>query len=223
MAFGILIVDGHNLVCAGIRVLIQQFPDFQVVGEATSASEAIRLAGMHKPEIVLLGIASPELNGLDVMAHIFKALPDTRVIIFSMCSTRAHVLRALRGGALGYLSPSSSVSDLELALKAAARGEVYANSSVARRRVGQLKPPRSAPLDSLAVERGSADGLTPRQRQVLQLIAEGYSTREIAARMGLSAKTVKTYRVQLMRKLGIHRVASLVRYAIRTGIVKADA
>lgn len=223
MALRILLVDDHHLVRAGIRALIKQFPEYEVVGEAASGNEAIRLTTTHKPDIVLLGIASPERNGLKVMACIFNASPGTRVIILSLYSTEAYVLRVLRAGALGYLSPSSSVSELELALEAAARGEVFASSSVPRQRVDHLKRHRSAQLDNLICEQEPAAGLTTRQRQVLQLIAEGYATKEIAEKMGLSAKTVKTYRVQLMRELGIHRVASLVRYAIRVGMVNADA
>lgn len=222
MPLRILLADDHHLVRAGIRALLEQFPDYEVVGEAASGNEAIRLCESFRPDIVLMDIAMPELNGLEVMASILKTFPGTRIIILSMYSTETYVLRALRGGASGYLLKGSFVPELDLALKAAARGDTFVSSNVTHSLLDILKRDHSGHFQNLASQSDPYDRLTSRQRQVLQLIAEGYTTKEIAEKMAISTKTVKTYRVQLMQELGIHGVAGLVRYAIRAGIVKAD-
>jgi DNA-binding NarL/FixJ family response regulator len=214
-AIRVLLADDHALFRAGIRSLLLAIEGVEIVGEARDGHEALRLVAAHTPDVLLLDVALPELNGIEV-AERLRDTPGTRVLILSMFANEEFVLRSLRAGAAGYLLKDSSVVELEAALRSVADGGSYLSPAVSGhvlaayvRRVGQ----EGAPAEPT---------LTPRQREVLQLIAEGHGTKEIAARLCLSAKTVETHRAQLMERLGIHDVAGLVRYAIRTGIVSAD-
>lgn len=220
MPIRVLLADDHHLVRAGIRALLQRMPEYQVVGEAATGNEAVRLTTTLKPDIVLLDIAMPELSGLEALTQITKHARRSRVIILSMYSTEAYVMRALRGGAAGYLLKGSFAPELDLALKAVARGQVFLSSAVSKHVIDALVRRQ----DSDGAD-GSADPyerLTHRERQVLQLIAEGLSSKEIAEKLGISAKTVKTYRTRLMQQLNLHDVAGLVRYAVRIGVVRLD-
>ena len=208
----VLLADDHTLVRAGIRSLVQALSGVQVVAEAGDGREALSLIEAHQPDVAMLDIAMPGLNGLEVAAQVAGRYPYVRVIILSMHATEEYVLRALRAGAAGYLLKDADISELELAIKAVTRGETYLSPAVSRhvteyvRRVGQ--------------DGGSAlERLTPRQREVLQLVAEGHTTQEIARIMSLSVKTVETHRTQLMERLDIHDIAGLVRYAVREGLV----
>jgi len=214
-AIRVLLADDHALFRAGIRSLLLAIEGVEIVGEARDGHEALRLVAAHTPDVLLLDVALPELNGIEV-AERLRDQPGTRVLILSMFANEEFVLRSLRAGAAGYLLKDSSVVELEAALRSVADGGSYLSPAVSGhvlaayvRRVGQ----EGAPAEPT---------LTPRQREVLQLIAEGHGTKDIAARLCLSAKTVETHRAQLMERLGIHDVAGLVRYAIRTGIVSAD-
>ncbi len=218
----IILAEDHNLVRAGIRALLEDMPDYKVIGEAAAGMQALELIRTKKPDIVLLDIALPELNGLELLTYREREFPQTRVVILSMYSTEAYVLQSLRSGASGYLLKGADTSELELALKAASRGEVYVSSGVSRYLVNVLKRQEDGNFGSASSDSDPYERLTPRQRQVLQLIAEGHSTKAIAEKMGLSPNTVKTYRVTLMEELGIHDVAGLVRYAFQVGITKAD-
>jgi len=218
----IVLVDDHHLIRAGIRSLLQDLPDCKVVGEAATGMQALELIHSMKPDLVLMDVAMPDMNGLELLARRAKEFPDTRVIILSMYSTEAYVLQALRSGASGYLLKGSDASELALALAAAARGDVYVSKDVSRTLEDMFQRQNSWQIPGNPPTVDPYERLTSRQRQVLQLIAEGHSTKAIAEKMGLSAKTVKTYRVQLMEQLEIHDVASLVRYAIRVGIIKAE-
>jgi len=208
----ILLADDHTLVRAGIRSLVQALSGIQVVAEAGDGREALSLIEMHQPDVAVLDIAMPGLNGLEVAAQVADNFPYVRVIILSMHATEEYVLRALRAGASGYLLKDADTSELELAIKAVTRGETYLSPAVSKhiteyvRRVGEGV--------HSALER-----LTPRQREVLQLVAEGHTTQEIARMMNLSVKTVETHRTQLMERLDIHDIAGLVRYAVREGLV----
>ncbi len=207
-----LLADDHTLVRAGIRSLIQSIPGIQVVAEAGDGREALTLIEAHQPDVALLDIAMPGLNGLEVAAQVADNFPYVRVMILSMHATEEYVLRALRAGAAGYLLKDADTSELELAIKAVTRGETYLSPAVSKhvteyvRRVGEEA-------------HSTLDRLTPRQREVLQLVAEGHTTQEIARIMGLSVKTVETHRTQLMERLNIHDIAGLVRYAVREGLV----
>lgn len=222
MPLRILLAEDHNLVRAGIRALLQDFPEYKVVAEAATGADALRLIQTEKPDIVLMDIAMPELNGLEVLSRCVKEFPNTRIIILSMYSSEVYVLRALRNGASGYLLKGSFASELDLALKAAARGEIYVSSAVSQYLVEALKRQDDGHIQTIPQKEDPYEQLTSRQRQVLQLIAEGNNTKAIAAKMGISPKTVKTYRAQLMQQLGIHEIAGLVRYAFRVGIVKTE-
>ncbi len=209
--FRVLLADDHSLVRAGIRYLLQSLPDIDVIAEAGDGREALQLVEQLSPDIVLMDIAMPNLNGLEAAVHVSENFPDVRLIILSMHATEEYVLRALRSGASGYLLKDADIVELELAIKAVARGETYISPSVSKhvtdyvRRVGG----GTSPLDRL----------TMRQREVLQLIAEGHTTQEIAQILEISSKTVETHRAQLMTRLDIHDIAGLVRYAIRVGLV----
>lgn len=213
-AIRVLLADDHKLFRAGIRSLLQTLAGVQVVGEAVDGREAIRLAAAGEADVVLMDIMMPGLNGLDATARIAHAFPRTQVIMLSMSADEDSLLKALRAGAIGYLVKTADPAELELAIRAAVRGERFLSSAIAPHVV-------EACLGRLDKERSSLERLTPRQREVLQLVAEGHTTKEIAARLNITAKTAETYRGELMKALEIHDVASLTRYAIREGLVSA--
>jgi DNA-binding NarL/FixJ family response regulator len=209
----VVIAEDHTLVRAGLRSLLGELSWVNVVGEAADGREALRLVAEHKPHVVLMDITMSDLNGLEATARLTRQHPATRVIILSMHSNEEYVRRALGVGAAGYVLKDAERAELELALKSVARGGSY------------LSPAVSRPVITDYAERASRDPvgrLTPRQREILQLIAEGYSTREIAVKLDLSAKTIETHRAQLMSRLDIHDVAGLVRYAIRAGVASSE-
>jgi len=205
----VLLADDHALVRAGIRSLLEHIEGVEVVGEAGDGHEALRLAAALEPDVVLLDIALPGLNGLEVAERLTHG-GHRGVVLVSMHATEEHVRQALSIGVAGYVMKDSSTTDLEAALRTVARGQVYLSPAVSKRVVEVMS---QGPGES------ALPGLTPRQREILQLIAEGGSTKEIAYRLGLSAKTVETHRAEIMRRLEIHDVAGLVRYAIRRGLV----
>lgn len=212
----LVLVDDHALVRAGLRALLGEMPDVSVVAEAGDGREALQLIREHKPDIALLDISLPGLNGLEVAARVAKDHPATRVIILSMHGDDESVRRALTAGAAGYLLKNSDRSELELALRTVARGNAWLSPAVTKKVVAAFAEGARTPAQ------GAFEVLTPRQREVLQLIAEGHSSKEIAGRLHLSPKTVETHRTELMERLGIHGVAGLVRYAIQIGLVHPD-
>jgi DNA-binding NarL/FixJ family response regulator len=207
----ILLADDHKLFRAGIRSLLQTLGDVEIVAEAADGREALRLIAVHRPDVVLMDIMMPNLNGLDAALRIGRAFPGTRVVVLSMNADAESVLKTLRAGALGYVVKTADPVELELAIRAAARGERFLSSAVAEHVVaGCLRP-----IDR---QRTPLERLTLRQREVLQLIAEGHTTKKIAAKLAISVKTAEAYRGELMKALEIHDIASLTRYAIRTGL-----
>lgn len=211
----VLLADDHHLVRAGISALLKNVPGLEVVAEAEDGQHALQLIKEHRPDLAILDIHMPGLDGLEVTARSIKNFPDVRIIILSMNTTEEFVLRALRAGASGYLLKNSSPAELEQAIRAVHRGDVYLASAVSRHVVSAYIQ-RVGPLET------SLERLTSRQREVLQLIAEGKTTKEIARLLDLSTKTVEVHRADLMQALNIFDVAGLVRYAIRMGIVSAD-
>jgi len=209
-----MLADDHTLVRAGIREMLRRVPGINVVGEAPDGREALRLIAARHPDVIVLDMMMPNLNGLDATARIARAFPSTRVVLLSMRPDETSVLRALRAGALGYVVKTDNPAELELAIRAAARGERFLSSAVAGYAAVGLK--------RLNRERTSLERLTPRQREVLQLVAEGHTTKEIAKQLGISVKTAEEYRGELMSALDIHDIASLTRYAIREGLVSLD-
>ncbi|MGI9133527.1 MAG: response regulator [Rhodoferax sp.] len=208
----VLLADDHTLVRAGLRKLIESIDGLEVVGEANDGLELMDLAATLQPRLILMDIAMPGLNGLEATGRITKAWPDIRVLILSMHQNAEYVRQALRHGAVAYLLKDSAPLELELAIKAVLGGETYLSPAVSKGVVTDY-------VQRLRSEEQGVDPLTPRQREVLQLIAEGHSTKEIARRLDLSIKTVETHRTQLMKQLDIHEVAGLVRYALRTGLI----
>ena len=212
-AIRVLLVDDHQLLRAGIRALLQGLPGIEVVGEAGDGRQALELIRTHQPQVVLMGIAMPGMNGLEALARFTKESPKVRVIILSMHGTPEYVCRALRSGAAGYLLKDGVVAEVELAIRAAARGETYLTPAVSKHVIDSY-------MQCLDASGNPLDLLTPRQREILQLIAEGKTTKEMAKLLHISVKTVETHRVQLMDRLGIHEVAGLVRFAIDHGLVQ---
>ena len=211
----ILLADDHTLFRAGIRALLQTLGDIEVVADASDGREALRLVAVHRPDVVLLDILMPGLNGLDAAARICRTSSRSRVIVLSMNADADSVLRALRAGAVGYVVKTADPAELEMAIRAVTRGERFLSSAISEHVV-------AACLGRLEKEQTSLERLTPRQREVLQLVAEGHTTKEIAKKLDISVKTVEMHRRQIMKALGIHDIAGLTRYAIRTGIVDSD-
>lgn len=211
----LILVDNHTLVRAGFRSLVEDLADIEVIGEADNGRTALQLVETLKPHLVLMDIAMPDMNGLEATARIVHDFPQVRVLIVSMHANEEYVYQALRSGALGYLLKDSGIEELELAIRALARGETYLSPAVSKYVVTDY-------VRRLGEEGNPLDQITPRQREILQLIAEGKSTKEIAELLYISTKTVETHRTQLMDRLDIHDIAGLVRYAIRVGLVLLD-
>jgi DNA-binding NarL/FixJ family response regulator len=208
----VLLADDHKLVRAGIRSLLERMPDMEVVAEASDGHEAIRLVEQNEPQIVLMDLAMPRLNGLEATRHLTRTFPEVRVLILSIYSDEEHVYQALRAGAAGYLLKGAATEELELAIRSVARGETY------------LSPPVSKPVIMEYIRRTnvgltSRERLSPRQAQILKLIAEGRTTKQVALELAISVKTVETHRSALMARIGVHDVAGLVRYAVKVGLV----
>ena len=218
----IVLADDHTLVRAGIRALLQGIHEVEVVAEADDGREAIALTAQLRPDIVLLDIAMPKLNGLEAAARLTKEFPDVRVIILSMHANEEYVLQSLRAGAAGYLLKGARAAELELAVTSVARGESYLSPAASKHVIGDYVQRAAGEAPANQDERRAAERLTPRQREILQLIAEGHSTKEIAQILNISVKTAESHRAQLMERLNIHDVAGLVRYAIRAGLVDSD-
>lgn len=214
-AIRVLLVEDHNLVRAGIRSLLDSFKNIDVVGEAANGRDALRMTRQLGPQVVLMDISMPELNGLEATARLTRNCPDSRVLMLSMHSNEEYVAQSLRAGAQGYLVKDAATRELEQAINTLARGEIYISSSISMNVVDKLMA-------------DSGDGsvlnqLTSRQREILQLVAEGCSTREIAERLSLSIKTVETHRTHLMERLDIRDVPGLVRFAMKAGLIQPDS
>ena len=210
----VVIADDHKLVRAGIRRLLEEVPDIEVIAEAGDGREAIRLVEQHEPDVVLTDIGMPVLNGLGVTQHLARTFPNIRVVILSMYEDEAHVYGALRAGAAGYLIKDAAPAELKLAIRAVAQGGIYLSPPVAKIAINEY--------DSRVSAGPSIEKLSTRQKQVLQLIAEGKTTKQVALELNISVKTVETHRVRIMERLDIHDIAGLVRYAIRVGLVELE-
>lgn len=214
-AMRVILAEDHTLVRAGIRALLENLPGVEVVGEAGDGQEALRLIAQHQPDVVVMDIGMPKLNGLEAAARVARDHPQTRVIILSMHLNEEYVLRALHAGAAGYLLKDAGTAELELALQAVARGDTYLSPPVSKRVIADYVQRVERLVDPL-------ERLTPRQREILPLIAEGHTVRAMAQSLNISVKTVETHRAQLMERLDIHDVAGLVRYAMRRGLITPE-
>ena len=222
----VILVDDHNLVRAGFRSLLENIPGVEIVAEAENGYSALELIRTHKPDMVLMDIALPDITGLDVTAQVIREYPSIKVVLLSMYDNEEYVLRALEIGAAGYLLKDADANEFELAIHAIANGKAYLSPAISSRVIESYQARVSAPkqpINPIAASQHLVDShLTPRQREVLRLIAEGFTTKEIAQQLNLSVKTVDAHRTQLMRELDIHEIAGLVRYAIRIGLVSAE-
>jgi DNA-binding NarL/FixJ family response regulator len=210
----VLLADDHRLVRAGVRALIEKIPNVEVVGEASTGREALELVKSKLPNLVLMDIGMAELGGLEALPRIVKDFPGVRVIILSAHANEEYVIRALRSGAAGYMLKDAATAELQLAIDSVAQDKTYLSPSISRTVIDSYLERVGGPLSPL-------EQLTPRQREILQLIAEGKNTKEIASDLDISVKTVESHRLQLMERLNIHDVPGLVRYAIRSGLVSA--
>lgn len=209
MPIQVLVADDHQLVRQGLKVLLEN-EGFRVVGEAANGQEALDLAGSLHPEVAVLDLAMPILNGIEAARQIQKVSPKTKTILLTMHTDRRYILEGLRGGAKGYVMKTHAAEDLVRAIREAARGGTYLSPEISEAVIQAYQTKTEMP----------ADPLSARERQVLQLIAEGKTTKEVATTLDISVKTAETYRTRIMQKLEIHETASLVRYAIRRGFVQ---
>jgi RNA polymerase sigma factor (sigma-70 family) len=207
----ILLADDHSLVRAGVRTLLSRIQGVEVIGEAADGHGALRMIKDLRPDVVLLDLTLPGLSGLEVLEESTRLFPDLRVIILTIHDAAEYALRALSAGAVGYLPKSAAANELQQALDTVVRGDIYVSAAVANKSV--LQQAREAEKKRLL------KSLTPRQREILTLVAEGHTTREIARKLNISSKTVESHRAQLMARLNIHELAGLVRYAMRMGLV----
>jgi len=219
----VVLVDDHILVRAGLHALLERMEGIHVLAEASDGCEALELIRAHQPDIVLMDLAMPGLNGLETTMRVVQAWPHIGVLILSMHAAEEYIVQALYAGATGYLLKNVVTAELEFALRAVARREIYLSPAISKQviadylrriRGSEGRPPHALHPYQL---------LTPRQREILRLIAEGYTTKEIAQRLHVSVKTVDTHRTQLMQRLDMHDIAGLVRYAMRMGLLAPDA
>jgi len=210
----ILLADDHALVRSGIRLVLETIAGVQVLGEARDGYNMIEQMQQLHPDVVILDISMPNMNGIEATTRIRKEFPQTRVLILSMHSGEDYVLQALRAGASGYLLKDAEPNELEAALLAIMKGEIYLSPRVSGVVVENYL--RSSKYS------GPLDILTPRQREILQLIVEGKSTKDISQRLNVSIKTVETHRSLLMERIGIYDIPGLVRFALRTGLIQDD-
>lgn len=215
----VLLADDHVLVRAGIRALLEALPGLEIVGEVSDGRSALDLVLKARPDVAFLDIAMPGLNGIEVAERAAREAPNTRVVMLSMHNTSNHVVRALRAGAAGYLLKDAAADELPVLLRAVMNGETYLSPAIAKHVVDGFLQRGSGEVDAAD---NPVELLTPRQREILQLVAEGRSTKEVASLLSLSIKTVEAHRSQIMDRLDIHDLPGLVRFAIRTGLVASD-
>jgi DNA-binding NarL/FixJ family response regulator len=213
----ILLADDHTLVRTGMRLLLETMPGIVVVGEAADGASALRLIEQLRPDAVLMDLAMPGMSGTEAVRQVAARFPETRVLVVSMHADEAYVQAALAAGAAGYLLKGADGAELELAMRQVARGESYLSPAISAAVVAALANANNADAMSSPL-----DALTVRQQQVLQLVAEGLSTKKVAARLGLSVKTVEAHRGAIMNRLGIRDLAGLVRFAVRVGLVSGS-
>jgi DNA-binding NarL/FixJ family response regulator len=210
----ILIVDDHPLVRSGLRSLLERNAEFKVVGEGADGYEAIELATLHAPDVILLDVAMPRLNGTDAAQYIREKLPSARVIMISMHADESYVLRALKSGVRGYLLKASPESDVLSAIRAVARGQAYFSPAITKMLVEEYV----SEMNRRGIE-DSYDLLTLREKEILQLLVSGKSNRDISATLNVSIPTVETHRNNIFQKLHLHSLPELILYAVRKGLV----
>ena len=217
MSIRVLIADDHKIMLAGLRSLLEKQTDFDVVGEAENGRKAVQMAQEKKPEVVVMDVSMPDLNGMEATKQIIESLPETRVIALSMHSDKRFVMGMLRVGASGYLLKDCASQELANAIHQVAMGKKYLSPDITGVIIDDFLLGGSSEEVSTA-----ASVLSAREREVLQLIAEGWSTKQIASHLYVSIKTIETHRRQIMKKLDLHTIADLTKYAIREGLTSIE-
>lgn len=211
----VLLVDDHNIVRQGLRALFNAEGDITIIAEAQTGREAVQLALKHHPEIVVMDLAMPLLNGWEATRQIIKAVPAAKIVVLSTYGDDEHIQQAIAAGAAAYLLKQTAAADLVKAIREVKKGNAYFSPAIAKR----LREQTCQTATSETMKTPDAE-LTPREAEVLQLIAEGFANKQIAAELGLSVKTVEKHRQQVMQKLNIHDIAGLVRHAASKGIIE---
>lgn len=212
MSFKILLVDDHEIMREGLAALLRKHPEYEIVGHAANGRIALEMADELAPDLVLMDIEMPDLNGIDATRRMIAKCPELRVMALSTHAQRLMIVNMLQAGAAGYMLKESAFSELTEGLKAMREGRTYLCSKVAKVVFSDYVKMLTNP------NWNGGDGLTSREREVLQLVAEGHTTKEIAKTLDLSAKTVDSHREHIMHKLGIHNIAGLTKYAVREGL-----
>jgi two-component system response regulator NreC len=213
----VLLADDHTIVRQGVRLCLEAMGDIEVVAEAEDGQMAVQLAGQLRPDVAVVDLTMPRLNGVEAIRQIKRDRPETEVVVLSVHDSEAYVVQALRAGAAGYVLKRNAATELAAAIRAAYEGQAYLHPSIARRVIDDYLSRIRAAEDSVAEPH---ERLTPREREVLQLAAEGHTTRAIAGLLCLSTKTVEHHRASVMAKLGLRGQTELVKYAIRAGLVE---
>jgi DNA-binding NarL/FixJ family response regulator len=216
MSITIFLADDHTMVREGLRLLLETQPDFQVIGEAANGREAVRQVSQHCPDLAILDIAMPELNGIEATWQIRQVCPATQVIILSMYATQSHIFPALQAGAQGYLLKAAAGSELINAVRSVQAGQRYLSQKIIETVINDVSQPE------VPEARAPLARLTPREREILQLVVEGKSSSEIAAILSLAKGTVDTYRSRLMQKLGVNNLSNLIKFAIQHGLITLE-
>jgi DNA-binding NarL/FixJ family response regulator len=213
-AIRVLIVDDHALLREGVRALLKSAGDIEVVGEAADGQQAIEACRELDPDVVLMDVAMPGLGGLEASLEIRRRQPRVRVLVLTQYDDREYVARFLKAGVSGYVLKRAAASELVSAIRSAHRGGLVLDPGVAREALGQASPPRAEP------DRDPYESLTDREKQVLRLVAEGRSSKEVAESLGIAVKTAMSHREHLMEKLGLHNRTDLVRFALKRGVIR---
>lgn len=214
----VLLAEDHTIVRQGLRLLIEAEGDIEIVGEAKTGREAVQMTGRYRPQIVVMDIAMPSLNGLEATRQILKAFPETKILILSAHSDPEYVDQVVKVGALGYLAKQSSGEIVAKAIRELNKGKTFFTASIAK----SLKDGYRKSSDGVGLQKKGDTKLTSREAELLQLIAEGHVNKQIASELGISVKTVEKHRQHLMEKLNIHDIAGLTRFAIAAGIIESS-
>ncbi len=217
MKIRVLVADDHAIIREGLRVMLGNQPDMEVVGTAANGREAVGLVDEHVPDVVVIDISMPELNGIEAIAQILPRHPHIKVIVLSIHETKPYVYRTLKAGAKGYLIKETAGLEVVDAVRAVYRGERYLSQ-----RISDLLTDVSFRNLEVSMEVSPLERLSPREREILQLVAEGKTSQEIAVRLSISPKTVDTYRSRLMGKIGVEDMAGLVKFAIQHGVISLE-
>lgn len=219
----ILIADDHDVVRSGLRALLHSFPDFAVIAEAADGEQAVRLAAERKPDVILMDISMPRLDGIEATTHIIEQQPDARVVILSVHEDEEYVRRILKAGARGYVLKNARRKEIAQAVRSALSGERFFSPGISRIIVdGYIKRSAEPPFTQQQPETKGDQRLTKRELEILGLIATGLTNKQIADQLFLSFRTVNTHRTNIMQKLDIHDTAGLVRHAISIGLLQPE-